>query len=367
MTPAQREALEAMENYGNQTKAAKALGIRRSTLQERLRRAKAHQEADPAIKNAMSEVGMQDAGVLHSGWIKSDGASMYFTMPRDEEKPEDVAERIKEALEDVKPIPRIPQPETFDIDLLTLYPLPDAHIGMYAYGEETGENYSADIAEQRILSGMGQCLAASPPSGEAVIVAMGDLLHANDQTNQTPASKHQLDVDTRHFRNLDIAITTLASSVEAALKKHNKVNVVVQPGNHDVSAYMAVLFALSERYRDNPRVGVQRKPGEFFVREFGKCMIASHHGDKSKAERMVMFMADQWPKIWGRTTHRFLFTGHLHHHKSQDIGGCYWEQLRAVTARDAYATAHAYTARAEMQAITYHRDRGEVSRVKVSL
>jgi len=382
MTPKQREAVEAVEKYGNQTKAAEALGIARSTLQDRLGHAMKYQEADPAIQGAMSEVGMQDAGVLHSGWIKTDGASMYFQMPRDEETPEDIAERIKEALTDVKPIPTVEAPENQKADLLTLYPLPDAHLGQYSWSEETGENYNADIASERILDGIGQCMASTPPSGEAVIVAMGDLLHANDQTNQTPMSKHQLDVDTRHFRNIDTAISTLAATVDAALEKHVKVSVVVQPGNHDPSAYMGVLFALAERYRDNPRVAVQRKPGEFFVREFGNCLIASHHGDKAKAERMVMFLADQWAEMWGRTKHRFLFTGHLHHHKSQDIGGCQWEQLRAITAKDAhamahalraitakdaYAVAHAYSARAEMQAITYHRERGEISRVKVAL
>jgi hypothetical protein len=70
--------------------------------------------------------------------------------------------------------------------------------------------------------------------------------------------------------------------------------------------------------------------------------------------------------MWGRTKFRFLFTGHLHHHKSADIGGVQWEQLRAVTAKDAYAVAHGYTARAEMQAVTYHKERGEVSRVRVN-
>ena len=81
---------------------------------------------------------------------------------------------------------------------------------------------------------------------------------------------------------------------------------------------------------------------------------------------MVFFMADEYAPMWGRTRHRFLFTGHLHHHKSADIGGVQWEQLRAVTERDAYAVGHAYTARAQLQAITYHKTRGEVMRVKVA-
>lgn len=52
---------------------------------------------------------------------------------------------------------------------------------------------------------------------------------------------------------------------------------------------------------------------------------------------------------------------------SADIGGVVWEQLRALTARDAYAISNAYTARAQLQAITLHKDRGEVQRVKVGM
>lgn len=42
-----------------------------------------------------------------------------------------------------------------------------------------------------------------------------------------------------------------------------------------------------------------------------------------------------------------------------------WERLRAVTARDAYSVANAYVSRAELQGITYHREKGEVHRVRV--
>ena len=95
-------------------------------------------------------------------------------------------------------------------------------------------------------------------------------------------------------------------------------------------------------------------------------MIAAHHGDKAKPERLVMFLADEHAKMWGKTKYRFLWTGHLHHHKSADIGGVQWEQLRAMTARDAYAVAHSYSARAQLQAITLHRSGGEIQRVKVN-
>jgi hypothetical protein len=174
-------------------------------------------------------------------------------------------------------------------------------------------------------------------------------------------------VDTRHYRTVDTTIAAMASAIELCAKRHARVIVRILPGNHNPTSYLAIMFALAERYRENPRIEVQKIPGEYFVHQFGKVLLSAHHGDKAKAERMVMFLADQYAAIWGRTNYRYLWTGHLHHHKSADIGGVQWEQLRALTARDAYAVSHAYCARAQLQAVTYHRQRGEVQRVKVGL
>jgi len=141
---------------------------------------------------------------------------------------------------------------------------------------------------------------------------------------------------------------------------------VIIPGNHNPNSYMALSFAMAERYRHNPRVVVRKDPREFWAYRFGDCLLAAHHGDKAKPERLVMFLADEYAGDWGATKHRFLWTGHLHHHKSADIGGVKWEQLRAMTARDAYAYSHAFTARSQIQAITLHRQAGEVQRQSVS-
>jgi hypothetical protein len=161
-------------------------------------------------------------------------------------------------------------------------------------------------------------------------------------------------------------IAALGVVTEVALGHFDGVELVVKPGNHDRDAYLAILFAMAERYRSEPRVSVDMNPSEFWAYQFGAVMLAAHHGDKGKAQRMVLYLADAFPEMWGTTSYRFLWTGHLHHHKSEDIGGVQWEQSRAVTAKDSYAASHAYSARAELQAITYHRERGEISRVKVT-
>lgn len=360
----------AYKEAGTGAGAARLLGKSESTVRSILDECKDKgMHLSEGVRKTIQGAGI--SGVeAKSGWIPTlddDGKKIgntYWQAPR--QLPEDIAAKIREALEGMASAPIIPPPMFSDADLLTIYPIADVHIGMKAWGKETGEDYDTDLAGERVRSWVAQCVASSPASETAIILGVGDLTHADDQTNMTPRSKHVLDVDTRHFKTLDVTISAMATAIETAAAKHKRVIVRILPGNHDTHTYMAVMFALSERYRDDPRISVQKVPGEFFAHEFGKVMIASHHGDKAKADRLVMFLADMYPELWGRTRFRFLFTGHLHHHKSQDLGGVQWEQLRAVTPKDAYAASHAYSARAQLQSITFHRERGEVSRVKVS-
>lgn len=344
------------------------LELTRATVQERLDRIARVLDIPIELADRLRAGGAADPSDVHSAWLKDkDGDSVYVYFGKPERETEDVMDRIREAMVGIPAASTVPPPRYADEDLLTIYPLADAHVGMVAWGRETGEAYDTSLAVARITDWIGRCVAASPPSGTALILDVGDLMHADDQTNQTPHSKHVLDVDTRHYRTLEVTIAALATSVELALQKHAKVIVRILPGNHNPHSYMAIMFALAERYRNEPRVTVQKVPGEFFMMEFGKVMIAAHHGDKAKAGRMVHFIADQYAEAWGRTKHRFLFTGHLHGHKSEDIGGVTWEQLRALTARDAYAVSNAYTARAQLQGITIHKDRGEIQRVKIGM
>jgi hypothetical protein len=384
-TPRQLEAIEAVRKFGDAgEEAAKSLGLTPKGLRGLINNARLTSEEkaelykgralhssrarDPAVDGAMAAV---NTGLVPSvTWIKTkatDDAPGYSVMLRPaEQTPEGIAQAVREALEGMEPAEPVTMPEHYDSDLLTVYPLADVHLGMMAWGRETGEAYDTNIAADRVRQWVGRAVDASPSSAEAVILDVGDLTHADDQTNQTPRSKHVLDVDSRHFRTLEVTIYTLAYAVEYALRKHAKVTVRILPGNHNITSYMTIMFALAERYRNEARVEVQKVPGEFWVHQFGDCLLAAHHGHGGKPERMVFFLADEHAKMWGQTRHRFLWTGHLHHLKAADIGGVQWEQLRAVTARDAYAIGNAYSARAQLQAITLHKERGEIMRVKVA-
>ena len=368
MTEKQREVYRLhVDERLSLREIARRKGVNYGSIRNTYIAAKGYVDAPEGQKAAIETAGLDINSAKH-GWrvIRHEDGSRDSVFWKSEQTPDDIGERIKAVLEDIKPAPPVTAPTHRASDLLTVYPIADAHIGMRAWGKEAGEDYDTDIATKRLQNWIGQAIAASPPSETAIIVDIGDLTHADDQDNQTKRGKHILDVDTRFFRTLDETIETLVIATHAALQKHKKVIVRILPGNHNPTAYMAILFGLAGRYRDEPRVDVQKAPGEFFAHRFGVNMICAHHGDKAKAERLVLMMADDFPEMWGTTRHRFIFTGHLHHHKSADIGGAKWEQLRAVSARDAYATSHAYASRAQLNAITYHKEKGEVGRVSVN-
>jgi len=363
------EALDLVQEHGTLSAAARAIGMSRETLQSRYNVAvRRGLNLSPGVRETIRRANLNPTEA-RGGWkhIYDDEGKKIEAVrwAAGEIDAETMLNKIRDAFEGLTPAPLVQPPVHADDDLLTLYPIADAHVGMMAWGQEAGEDYDTKKAVARLTSWMGRCVAASPASGTAVILDVGDLLHADDHTNQTPKSKHVLDVDTRYFRTVEMTIAAMATAVNHALERHARVIVRILPGNHDKTAYVAILFALAERYRNEPRVEVQKDPSEFYTHQFGTVMLAAHHGDKAKAARMVLYMADAFPDMWGATRHRFLWTGHLHHHKSEDIGGVQWEQLRALTAKDAYAASHAYSARAQLQAVTYHREHGEVGRVKV--
>ena len=369
-----RRVIDAWRETGKSVhRGAGLLGMNCNTFASRLKIAKARgmylPPIDPAVTAGMAALGMQS--IPPGGWIKGQpdpetGLSYSFWFKTEQPGAANLMDDIRAAFEGMAPAPPVAPPSHHDADLLTVYPLADVHFGLMSWGRETGEAWDTNAASDRVREWVGRAVDASPASALAVILDCGDLTHADDQKNQTPTSKHSLDVDTRHFRTLEVTIAALAYAVEYALQKHARVVVRILPGNHNPAAYLAVMFALAERYRNEPRIEVQKIPGEFWVYQFGQCMLAAHHGHGAKPERMVQFLAADYAPMWGLTRHRFLWTGHMHHLKSADIGGVQWEQLRAVTARDAHAVSHAYTARAQLQAITLHRDRGEIMRVKVA-
>ncbi len=301
------------------------------------------------------------AGNVIQQWVKT---------RKGELSPEEVIERCQVALEGYEPTrAQVPGPLAWVEGSLTLLPVNDWHIGMYAWAKEAAESWDLSIAETKLREATQRVLGMSSPSDVCVILVGGDLLHADNLENRTAKSGHALDVDGRYAKVLEVASRLLVDAVETALQRHRRVVVRVLRGNHDEHSAMAVAMFMRAWFRIDARVEVDTDPGLFWWMRWGKVMLGSTHGHTVRPDAMAGIMAARRPEDWGATRYRYVHTFHLHHKRlyGTEEGGVVTEVHQAPIPQDAYHYGAGFLSGRSMQAITYHEDRGEVARVRVAL
>ncbi len=364
-----RQTYDAFIECGNnQTKAANSLGISRESVQRRLRQYRERGlHLSEGGRKAMERTDLNGVEIAggYRHFYDPDGKKLEtvrWNAPKEKIALEDFLERAKEAFSNIPKAPSIPAPKHTDSDLLTLYPVFDLHYGMHAWGLETGyDDYDIKLAAADLDSSVGHVMALSPNSEAAIVLIGGDFFHGDDNTNQTPKSRNPLDVDGRHYKVLDSGVELVATLIDRVARKHNSVTVRVIRGNHDERSHMTLTLALAQRYRGHGRIVVEKSPMDIFMYQWGKCLIAAHHGDKQKPEQLAMVLAEICP-FWSASPYRIVFTGHRHSQQSEDFPGIVWERLRAFCPPDACGAQ--FAPRRAMHAITFNRNSGIATRAQ---
>ena len=287
-----------------------------------------------------------------------------------ERSPEDVAEVIKKAFENYQPA----APATVKASLeysncLTLFALPDMHIGMFSWGKETDTDWDLSIAQRVIVETMEKVAARTAPSKVAVVLVGGDATHSDTNENKTAKSGNALQVDGRYDKVVDVTQKITVRQVELALEKHETVEVRVLRGNHDEYTSVAIAHFLKAWYRNEPRVIVDTSPSLYWWRQFGKNFLAAHHGHETKADKMPMVMAVRRPEIWGATKYRYAHIFHMHHKEKRvdTLGGVIVEVHEAPCPQDAWHYGQGFLSGRSLCSITYDPERGESGRITENL
>jgi predicted phosphodiesterase len=263
--------------------------------------------------------------------------------------------------------PVIKPPADADADLLTVYPLPDLHFGMYAWGRETGADYDTDIAEGVVTDAVTGLVAQSRPSGHAIILGLGDYFHANDLKAVTPEGGNRLDVDGRWPRVFATGARVAVHLVDLVAARHKSISIVFLPGNHDPDAATSLTVALALFYETNKRINVWQEPGIAWYHRFGRVLLGATHGHTMKPDRMAMMLAADRPQDWGASRFRSFFFGHIHSETAREVAGVRVESFNAPAARDGWNNSMGFRSGRAMSAITFHRERGEIGRHRVEI
>jgi hypothetical protein len=349
------EAMELVELHGSITAAAQASGINRNTLQGRVNEARRRKSGmvvtgRSTLRNADGEVVME--------WEKTS---------LDRQKAQEAQNAAYAAL--AAKLPRIAPskaPSACKANLCTVYTLTDAHIGMLAWHREGGEDWDLGIAERTIVGCFEQAIRSAPDSELAIFNQLGDLLHHDGLVPVTPTSGHVLDADGRFTKMVEVAVRVIRRVVAMLLEKHPVVHMILAEGNHDIASSVWLRTMFKALYEDEPRITVDDSALPYYAKQWGKTALFFHHSHLKKMERLPGFFAAQFPVIWGATKYRYVHTGDKHHAYEKDDQGAHVIQHPTMAARDAYSARFGFHSMRGMNAITYHRDFGQVGRVTVT-
>jgi hypothetical protein len=357
-------AVKALEEHGSQRAAARALDIPRTTFQEWLKKANSRgQRGFPPVPVGQNVIGLSTLIENEDGnkqWVKTRAGKMSI---------EDMVETLKSALSDYSGRAKLTKaPSQPQKELLTLIPCNDWHLNLLAWEREVGENWDLKTAEKSIGEAVYDAVSRSPSSEIGIVLGGGDLIHADSKLNQTTSGTPQ-DVDSRYQKGLEAVFRLKVMTIDAALQKNNRVIVRVLPGNHDEITSVAIAYYLLAWYRDEPRVTVDVDASLYFYFRFGKVMIAATHGHMAKLKDLPQIMAHRRAEDWGATQFRYGHGFHVHH-RSQLVsegGGVSLETHQAPIPQDAWHHGSGYLSGRSVQTISYHRDFGEVARVRVAI
>ena len=371
MSERQAEALAIYNRVGNKTAVSREMGVNESTARRLINKALSWQEAEPGHVAAIEATGLDITQAKH-GWRivqHPDGSrdSVFWKRDEPEIAPQSLADAIKEALSDVEPAPKSVQKDSFTKNTCCVFPVADLHMGLLTDFEEVGNDWDTKKAVAVFEKTFGALVARTPNAEVAVLAQLGDLTHNDDQRNVTPQSGHQLDVDSRYFMIVRRAVSVMKWAIDSLRKKYPRVVYRGCRGNHDMTTHIAVTIALSEHYRGCDDVEIIDSASEFYCHQYGKNMFVFHHGDRAKPERLLPFVANEWPEMWGTTKHRVAFSGHVHHEWAKELAGMLFRSIGTIVPRDVHAFSNAYGSNRCLMSFTYDKLQGEVASARVNL
>lgn len=374
-TQRQIEYIEAVEKYASKDKAAKALNVNYRTLTRSLESLKikaAQQGHSPAhdmthtVPDGFKVRGVStyydQEGKPRGQWVKSSAD--------DVRRHEAMQEAYAAMADDLPRLSAVAKPRGTSEDLVTVYTLTDSHVGALCWGAETmSGDWDLSIAEATLTGCFARMVEASPDAKTGIVAQLGDFLHSDGSSALspvTPTSGHVLDQDGRFSKVVGVAVRILRRVIDMALKKHERVIVLLAEGNHDISSSVWLRTMFAALYEREPRVTIIDQALPYYAVQHGKTMLCWHHGHLHKNDKLPILFASQFPQMWGATSKRYAHTGHRHHVEEKEHSGMTVIQHSTLAARDAYAARGGWMSERQATAITYHAQYGEVGRVVVT-
>lgn len=371
-TDRHREAMQVWEDCGrNSARAAGVLGISQSTMRDYVSITKNTAAAAGYSENWDATRHVPDGEFVigrsiytsddegNKAWLKT---KRTMTEAARDTALQGFVDGLTKGVKPYKPKAK-PKTKKFATDLLPAIVIGDAHFGMRADARETkARDYDTKIASNDMIKAIDYLVDLAPASEKCLLVNVGDFIHANGSSGTTFGGT-KLDVDTRIEVVLEIAAQTFLFAIDKLLTKHKSCVVVMARGNHDSDTAIALALILKFYYSKEPRVTILDPHGFFHTVQFGKNLLAVHHGDKVKAVKLGAILPKMLPEQWSETVYRKWLVGHIHHQNAIETdNGVFVEAFGTLAPPDSWHAGAGYGSASVMNQVVFHRDGGEVIR-----
>lgn len=366
----QRAAVEAVIAHGSFRAAARAIGLRYSTVAALVKAVETkavvqgyapafgmtHAVPQPMIANGVSTY-FPKTKTTPAAWVKAKLDLQAYN--------EMVKAAISEFVEGtIGPIEVAPAPLDFQYDIIPWLQIGDAHIGMLAHAAQCTENFDLKIAERELCGAVAILFNEMPNCERIVINDLGDGTHYDNMAAVTAASGHALDADGRFPKMIKVYSRTMRFIVEMALTKAKFVDVLVNQGNHSRVNDFWMREVLDAAYGHTGRINILDNENVFTGYRMGNTLVMVHHSDKvSKAQQLIGVMTSDFREDFGQTQFHYIDIGHVHHHfVSKEHPSVVIESWNHLAANDGWAHENGYRSRKAITVVLRSRQFGDVGR-----
>jgi len=269
---------------------------------------------------------------------------------------------LKEVFEAFEP-PELEQIEYTPGDKCLEVNIPDAHIGLHAWADETGEaNYDLDIAVETYKACILDMLAKVEQYGldiERVWLPVAqDFFHIDNEDNTTTAGT-TVDTDGRwkkvYKTGTDLLIWTIEQIRSALAPKYFEIFHI--PGNHDEKFSYTAILHLFQTYNGVDGVYVDISETDRKYRQYGKVAVGFSHG-REERKRIDDLMQEEEPELWGATRYREFHISDLHQDRLREPLGLKVRRLPSIAPSGAWGASKGYRALRMAEFFVWDKEKG---------
>ena len=259
---------------------------------------------------------------------------------------------------EIIPLQYDPAGETLEICL------PDLHVGLLAWAQETGADYDIHIARDAFMTCMSDIVlrCKGRTFKRICLVTLGDLLHTdNDAQTTTKGTPQQ--ADGRMAKIFNNALDMLIDGLDI-LGAIAPVDVVYLQGNHDRDSGFMLIKALEMAYRKDDNFSFDASPNPQKYRLIGCNLIGWTHGDMIH-KNMGGWLQDRARKEYGQSRFAEVHAGHLHstsrteYKTTYQDGGVVVRHLPTISNASAWEHQQGYPQGSKtLMCFVWHEDKG---------